>query len=269
MFLMCTPEHFDVTYDINHWMSGQVGKVNKTVANDQWNELFQILKSLGQVSLIDGDELFPDMVFTANAGFVYGEKAIVSTFANAERQGESLICSEWFHSQGFTVCALSYPYEGQGDHLIDANGKHWVGHGFRTSSECKDQLERVIDNEVNMLELVDPRWYHLDTAFCPLSGGTVMWFPGAFSKESQTLIDRVYGDQIIVSESDAVKFSCNAVVVGDTVVLPKNEHVSDTLQCFGFTTVELDFSEFIKAGGAAKCLCLELRETGKYLHEIA
>ena len=255
---MCTPQHFDVQYNINHWMANQLGKVDQQKAVTQWESLYKELQKLDTVTLINGQEHSPDMVFTANAGIVVGKKAVVSTFANAERQGESRVFAEWFSKQTYTACELSHPYEGQGDHLVDVHGKHWVGYGFRTSLACKDQLERVIDNEVSMLELVDPRWYHLDTAFCPLSDGTLMWHPGAFSKTSQALVDRVYGDQIVVSESDATKFACNAVVVGNTVILPKNEQVSDTLQCFGFTPIELDFSEFIKAGGAAKCLCLEI-----------
>lgn len=257
---MCTPEHFDVRYNINHWMNGQYGNVHYHAAIEQWNALYAELQKLSPVTVMDSHKDFPDMVFTANAGIVIGKKALVSTFATSERRGESQLFAEWFRNQNYTPCELSHPYEGQGDHLVDAHGKNWVGYGFRTSFACKDQLELVIDNEVNMLELVDPRWYHLDTAFCPLSDGTLMWYPGAFSKTSQALINKVYSDQIVVSESDASKFACNAVVVDKTVILPKNERVSDTLQCFGFTSIELDFSEFIKAGGAAKCLCLEISQ---------
>ncbi len=263
MFLMCAPNHFSVLYNINHWMGGQVGKVDLVKAITQWTSLREVLQTLGAVTVIDGVAGLPDMVFTANAGMVSRNKAIVSTFANSERAGESPLFAEWFRKLNLVTCMLSYPYEGQGDHLIDASGKHWVGSGFRTSAKCKNQLESVIDNEVTVLELVDPRWYHLDTAFCPLSDGTLMWYPGAFSKSSQQVIDRVFGNQIIVSESDAEKFCCNSVCVGSTVIIPNNDQVSDILRCIGFDPIELDFSEFIKAGGAAKCLCLEFDLPGK------
>jgi N-dimethylarginine dimethylaminohydrolase len=244
-------------------MGGQVGKVDKSKATEQWTALCETLQTLDAVTVIDGFVEWPDMVFAANAGIVSGKKAIVSTFANSQRAGESFLFAEWFRKLNLVTCMLSYPYEGQGDHLIDAHGRHWVGSGFRTSAKCKNQLESVIDNDVTVLELVDPRWYHLDTAFCPLSDGTLMWYPGAFSKSSQQLIHNAFGKQIIVSESDAEKFCCNSVCVGSTVIIPNNDQVSDSLRNVGFDPVELDFSEFIKAGGAAKCLCLEFDLPGK------
>lgn len=254
MFLMCKPDYFSVVYDINYWMDGTIGTVNSTLAVNQWKALYDALSSYQEVKLVESTPELPDMVFTANAGIVVGKKAVVSSFKHQERQAESLLFADFFEKQGYKTCQLTFPYEGQGDHLVDANGKHWVGHGFRTSLECKDQLEAAIDNEVFMLELVDPRWYHLDTAFCPLSDGTLLWYPGAFSVESQQSINRVFGKQIIVSEQDAERFACNAICIDDLVIIPQNHEVTPELTKAGFSVIELDFSEYIKAGGAAKCL---------------
>lgn len=255
--LMCSPDYFNVTYNINHWMEGQTGKVDIEKALDQWYELVRALKKVCSIQFIDGVEGLPDLVFTANAGIIQDKTAIVSTFSTKERQPEEAVFSKWFIDNGFSLHQLKSRYEGEGDHLRDNNNRHWVGSGFRSEKSAADELEIILDKKINVLELVDPRWYHLDTAFCPLPDGGIMWYPNAFSSTSQYLIRSTFAINLEVSLEDALLFCCNCVCIGNNLFMPKGSRIIDKLYELNYNVWEGDLSEFLKAGGAAKCLVLD------------
>lgn len=258
--LMCRPTHFDVTYDINPWMSNQIGQVDKISALAQWFLLMDKVSRVAVVNVLDGVKDKPDLVFTANAGFIHNQTAILSKFSKPERQPEEQEFRTWFESKGYTVVQPTVDYEGEGDHLVDSQGRHWVGTGFRTSKQVKSELEDFLNQKVNTLELIDPRWYHLDTCFCPLPDGGLMWYPKAFTRESQSLISQSFKHGVEVMEEDALAFACNAVCIGKDIFLPENRYASSSLKKLGYVTHEVPLTEFLKAGGAAKCLVLHLGE---------
>lgn len=256
--LMCRPFHFDVTYDINPWMENQIGQVDKVKAIAQWYSLMDAISRVVPIKIIDGVADLPDLVFTANAGLVYNQTVILSKFSKSQRQPEELHFKKWFEHNNYSVVQPINYYEGEGDHLIDSQGRHWVGTGFRTVREATAELDQLLNVKVNSLELADPRWYHLDTCFCPLPNGELLWYPGAFTKQSQKLIKKLFNKKIAISESDALAFSCNAVCIGQHIFLPQNTEVTNMLKTLGYIVREFDLSEFLKAGGAAKCLVLHL-----------
>ena len=257
-FLVCWPDFFDVTYDINHWMHNQEGKVDKEKAQHQWKNLISSLRLVSQIEYLDGVEGLPDLVFTANAGIVQGNLVVVSKFSTTERQPEEAVFLEHFSKRGCVVRQTNLKYEGEGDHLRDNEGRHWMGSGFRTEKGAAWELEKILGHRINILELVDPRWYHLDTAFCPLPFGGVMWYPGAFSEFSQNLIRTSFIQSIEVDLDDALKFCCNCVCVDDHLFMPQGAKIVDKLYDLGYNVWQGDLSEFLKAGGAAKCLVLDL-----------
>ena len=112
----------------------------------------------------------------------------------------------------------------------------------------------------SLLYLVDPRWHHLNTAFCPLANGYVIAYEKAFSSQSVNKIKNEFSDRIIwVSDQDANNFACNAVNIGNDIILNKaSDELKAELSKNNFSVIEVDVSEFIKAGGACKCLTLEL-----------
>lgn len=256
--LMCRPTHFDVTYDINPWMSNQIGRVDKLRALTQWYLLADWISRVAVVRILDGVKDMPDLVFTANAGFIHNKTAILSKFSKAERQPEEAEFTKWFLSKGYTVAQPSNSYEGEGDHLKDQQERHWVGTGFRTSIDAVPELEAILNTNVNPLELVDARWYHLDTCFCPLPNGELLWYPGAFSPISQDLIKSSFAKRIEATEEDALNFCCNTVCIGRELFMPNNKVAKNDLKQLGYYTHELELDEFLKAGGAAKCLVLHL-----------
>lgn len=265
-FLMCAPDHYDVDYVINPWMEGNIHKSSRDRAVEQWHGLHQIIKDRAAVDLIHPQTGVPDMVFTANAGLVLDKTVVLSRFFHKERQDEEPFFKEWFLSQGFTVHELpkDLPFEGAGDALFDREGRWlWAGYGFRSELDSHPFLAKWLDVEVLSLRLMDERFYHLDTCFCPLTDGYLLYYPPAFDAYSNRLIEmRVPAEKrIVVSERDAVNFACNAVNIERTVVMNKaSDALRDRLQSLGFEVVETPLTEFLKAGGAAKCLTLRTTE---------
>ena len=265
-FLMCPPDHYDVDYVINPWMEGNVHKSSRDRAVEQWQGLYQVLKERAIVDLVQPERGVPDMVFTANAGLVLDNVVVLSRFYHKERQGEEPFFKAWFESQGFTVHELpkDLPFEGAGDALLDREGRWlWAGYGFRSELDSHPYLAKWLDIEVLSLRLMDERFYHLDTCFCPLSGGYLLYYPPAFDAYSNRLIElRVPPEKrIAIAEKDAVNFACNAVNVNQTVIMNKaSDALKEQLNGLGFEVVETPLTEFLKAGGAAKCLTLRVTE---------
>jgi len=265
-FLMCAPDHYEVDYVINPWMEGNIHKSSRERAVQQWQQLHHLLKERSQVELVSAQLGWPDMVFTANAGLVLGDTVVLSRFFHKERQGEEPYFKQWFQEQGYTVYELpkDLPFEGAGDALLDREGRWlWAGYGFRSELDSHPYLAKWLDIEVVSLRLMDERFYHLDTCFCPLTGGYLLYYPPAFDAYSNRLIEMRVPEakRIPVTEADAVNFACNAVNLDQTVVMNKaSDRLKGQLQAAGFQVVETPLNEFLKAGGAAKCLTLRVTE---------
>ncbi len=266
VFLMCPPEYFNVAYIINPWMHGNLRKIDNAVAKQQWRSLYDTLTDLATVRLVLPQPGSPDMVFTANAGLVKGRDFIVSRFRYPERQYEEPYFADWFMDRGYNVTLMprDVPFEGAGDALFDrGTGVLWMAHGHRSISAASDVLSEHVKAEVVTLKLVDQRFYHLDTCFCPLEGGFAMYYPPAFDDASRSEIEaRVpAAKRIEIDEVDALEFACNAVNIDRTVVV--NRATPAFVKALGakkFEVVQTPLSEFMKAGGSAKCLTLRLDE---------
>src|SRR5690606_34898893 len=218
-FLMCPPDHFEVAYVINPWMAHHVAGTSATLARQQWHALATMLGEVAQTEQITPVAGVPDMVFTANAGLVLEQHFVVSRFRHPQRQAEETHFASWAAAQGFQVLTLppDLYFEGAGDALFDrAQPVLWMGHGHRSDLRSADHLSALLDIDVVPLKLIDARFYHLDTCFCPLEGGYLMYYPGAFDAASQAAIaQRVPAAyRISLNETDAFHFACNAVNCG-------------------------------------------------------
>ena len=265
-FLMCAPDHYDVDYVINPWMEGNIHKSSRDRAVQQWEKLHLLLKEHAIVDLVAPQKGVPDMVFTANAGLVLGKNVVLSRFLHKERQGEEPYFKQWFEENGYTVNELpkDLPFEGAGDALLDREGRWlWAGYGFRSELDSHPYLAKWLDIEVVSLRLTDERFYHLDTCFCPLANGYLLYYPGAFDSYSNRMIEmRVVPEKrIAIAEADAVNFACNTVNVDHIVIMNKaSDALKASLKNAGFQVMETPLTEFLKAGGAAKCLTLRVTE---------
>lgn len=264
--LMCPPDFFTVEYVINPWMAGNKGGMSLALARRQWESLRDKISEFAEVVTMDAQPELPDMVFTANAGVVYGDKAIASHFMPHERRPEEAHFKNWFRNNGFSLLDLDEKigFEGAGDCLHDRRGPWlWTGYGFRTEIEAHAEIRDYFDVELVSIRLTDERFYHIDTCFCPLTDGFLMYHPPAFDFDSRVKIESRIPPhkRIVVDTMDAGNFACNAVNIGDQVILNKaSDPLKARLMLAGFHVHEIDLSEFLKAGGSAKCLTLKLVE---------
>ena len=253
-----------MSYSINPWMDGQLGRASGSRAKAQWTALREILGRHATIETIDAVEGLPDMPFTANAGLLHDGRFVPSRFRHAERRGEEAHFIEWFRRHGVEVGRLPgrILFEGAGDALFDeAIALLWMGHGQRSEFAAAAGLARLLDVDTVPLRLVDPRFYHLDTCFCPLPRGVLLWYPAAFDEDSRALVEsRIHSSQrIAVDEADALAFACNAISLGSAVVLHRaSGRLKRQLDDAGFTVIETPLNEFHKAGGSAKCLTLRM-----------
>jgi N-dimethylarginine dimethylaminohydrolase len=255
--LMCPPRHYGIEYEINPWMH-VASPVDPGRAAREWEGLCSTYRDLGvEVVLADPVPGLPDMVFTANAGVVHGDRLVLSRFRYPERQREEGRWRALFASWGMRAQEIGgIAFEGAGDALF-LGDTLVCGHGFRTDPAAIPLLESALDVEVVALELVDPRYYHLDTCFCPLDPRTILFAPVAFSAASRETVRRLAPRVIEVADDVAAGFACNAMPIGDVVVSSAAvERLSVPLGAAGYRAMGLPMGEFIKAGGGVRCLSL-------------
>lgn len=271
-FLMCEPKYFDVDYVINPWMKGQVHKIDHALAKEQWQNFYKNLQQVATVELIKPEPNMPDLVFTANAGLILNKQVILSHFRHPERRPEESVFKRWFEEQGYSVSSLpdDIYFEGHGDALFHSNKKLlWSGYGIRTEPKALDALKKQISIPLIPLELIDEKFYHLDTCLSPLLDNFLIYYPPAFSKESNQLIEATVPKQnrIAIGEEDAAHFACNLVLArtkkipGKKGVLFVNAITSKLqaqLEALGYQVQIQPVTEFRKAGGGNQCLTLKL-----------
>lgn len=263
-YLMCPPTYFSVTYAINPWMNPNV-PVDRELAEIQWDFLRNTYLSLGHaVDLIDPEPGLPDMVFAANGGLVVGGRAYSAKFRYEQRQAESQAYRNWLKRAEIHSAEPIEINEGEGDFLT--LGKMVLaGSGFRTSISAHIEAAATIDRPVVSLELVDPRFYHLDTCLAVLDDGNgsmpaeIAYYPAAFSPHSQRTLRDLFPNAVICSEADALVLGLNAVSDGYNVVLPAPAVAfGEQLRDRGYNPVPANLGELLKAGGSVKCCTLEL-----------
>jgi ornithine--oxo-acid transaminase len=259
-YLMTPPRHFTVEYAINPWMHPEVG-VDVDLALRQWQGLVDAYRSLGhRVDLLDPVEGLPDLVYAANGALVTPTATVAARFAYPQRTGESQVYATWLAEHGLGPVHLPREVnEGEGDFLV-AGEMILAGTGFRTSPAAHAEVARLTGMEVISLDLVNPSYYHLDTALAVLDDQTVAYFPEAFSPVAQATLATLFPDAIIATEADAAVLGLNVVSDGRHVMIPAAATgLAGQLTARGFVAVPIDLSELLKGGGSVKCCTLELR----------
>jgi N-dimethylarginine dimethylaminohydrolase len=294
---MCPPDFYGIHYEINPWMD-MSRQAEHAVAVSQWQALHQnILDAGAKISLLEPINGLPDLVFTANAAMIFrgmdfspsgndGLKsvprgkplALLSRFRHRQRQGEEPYNRRWFEAHGFEVVEVPdhFSFEGAGDALF-CGDTLYAGYRMRSDAAGHQQIGRMIGCRVIPVELVDARYYHLDTCFCPLSPTEAIWYPAAFDEYGQRAIREHVGQSlrdwktgvsarrhhveplIEVERDEAERFACNAVVIGKRVITNTGcNRLHAALKSRGYDPVGTSLDEFVKAGGSAKCLTLRL-----------
>jgi N-dimethylarginine dimethylaminohydrolase len=259
-YLMCPPEYFGVEYAINPWMHPDE-PVDTGRAMRQWERLRATFTELGHtVRTIAPAPGLPDMVFAANGACVVDGKVLGARFRYPQRAAEGPAYLRWFTEQGYPVVRQPRAVnEGEGD-LVFAGRAILAGHGFRSDPAAGDELAEIFGLPVIGLRLVDPRFYHLDTALVVLDSDTAAYYPAAFDDAGRAALASSFAELIEAKDEDAEVLGLNAISDGRRVVLPQQASgLASQLAAAGFEPVPVDLSEFLKAGGGPKCCTLELR----------
>ena len=273
-FLMCPPLHYAVSYSINPWMNPTNWKSRSSAlheeAEQQWLGLHDVLLDLGAtIEFVDPKPGLPDLVFTANAAVVLDGNALLARFRYPERQGEEAIFGATLHALKARADIdeiIEMPegvwLEGAGDCIWDhVRGQFWMGFGPRSHREAAYVVAESFGAECVALELTDPSYYHLDTAFCPLPSGDVIYYPGAFAKGGLRAIeDRVMPEhRVAIDHEDAKRLAGNAVSLNRSIVLSNcSERLRRKLEERGFAVIATPLHAFLRSGGSACCLTLRL-----------
>jgi N-dimethylarginine dimethylaminohydrolase len=257
-YAMTAPRFFAVDYAINPWMDTTT-PVDPAVAVAQWENLRDTYHQLGHlVELVDPICGLPDMVYAANGGLIVNNTAIVARFKYPQRQPESTAYAEWMRSRGYTPVHTRHVNEGQGD-LLPVGGIVLAGTGFRTDPRAHTEIAEIIGLPVVSLQLIDPRFYHLDTALTVLDDATIAYYPPAFTECSRARLETLFPDAIVVESADAYAFGLNAVSDGRHVVHPAAAvGFAEQLSRAGFEPIGVEMSELLKGGGSVKCCTLEV-----------
>jgi N-dimethylarginine dimethylaminohydrolase len=264
--LMCAPDYYGVEYEINPWMH-RTEQPDPNLARRQWRELFRVLtQDIGcTIQLAHQDPACPDMVFTANAALVVENIALLSRFRHPQRQMEETSFGRWFAENGYRVVVPpdDLRFEGEGDALV-AGDTILAGYLMRSDIGSHEWISQSLGRAVLSLGLTDSRWYHLDTCLLALNQNLIAFYPGAFDEYGRKVL-RSRFETIEINETEALRFACNSICMGRHVVMPAGcSHLSTQLTVRGFQVYSVEMSEFIKAGGAAKCLTLFLDRAADY-----
>lgn len=261
--IMCRPTFYDIEYSINPWMDVS-NKVDKVKCEKQWNYAYDTLSSLGvDIQLIEPIPGLPDMTFPGDAGIVHGKKFISSNFRYLERQRESVYYKKWFREHSYEVIELpkNLYFEGLGD-IIYYDNDIIFGYGPRSSIGSIEYVKEAVPefNVLGELHLVDPSFFHIALAIAFIAPSTVLFYPNAFSKESQDMVMRNVEKVITVSENDAKNFfACNNIPIGNKILMDNcTSELERKLSQDGFEVIKCDMGEFKKSGGSIRCLVLKI-----------
>lgn len=263
-YLMCEPTHYTVSYEINPWMD-PTRATDTALAVRQWRTLRDTYLDLGHtVDTIDPLPGLPDMVYAANGATMVGGVVYSARFRYPQRQAEGPAYQKWFADRGYVTHTAAQVNEGEGDMLV-VGDLLLAGTGFRTERAAHAEAQELFGRRVVSLELVDARYYHLDTALAVLSSDPaspqIAYYPPAFSGESRAVLEDLFPDAVLADDADAAALGLNAVSDGlHVVVAPRATHLAGELRERGYTPLPVDTSELLKGGGGAKCCTLEIRE---------
>lgn len=253
-------KYFDIEYKINPWMQEDV-EISFDKANEQYNAIIQAFKDENIPYKISKPAPYPDSVFIADSGFLINNIFICTNFKYKERQREVIYWQNFFQEQGYETVILpsSVLFEGTGD-LIYTNSQVFLGHGIRTNLEAVKHIKPFIQKDIFPIELINDRFFHLDTCFFPIDDKNILLYKDAIAPESLKKLKEKY-NIITAEKKEAMNFALNIFRYEKTLFLNKgNPKTKKLLEEYGYKVAPLDLSEFIKAGGAIKCMTLKEEE---------
>lgn len=266
--LVVDPSHFTVEYVINPHMKDHIGSVDKDAAYAEWAHLKEAYQSVGlETHVLEGQQGLPDMVFCANQSLPYisesGNKKVIMSIMHADqRKPEVAHVQKWYEGNGYEIIELDsaeiHDFEGMGDAIWHYGKKLiWGGYGFRSSLDAYSVVSETYEVPIIALELLDNKFYHLDTCFCSLDENSALIYPEAFTNDGLELIHALIPNVIEASTYEAEQlFACNATSAdGKNVFIQEGcTEVNNELEKTGFVVHQFSTGEYLKSGGSVFCM---------------
>lgn len=266
--MVVNPKYFDVKYVINPHMEGHIGDINFEEAHVEWEKLKSAYENLGlYVHEVPAQEEFPDMVFCANQSLPNiksdgTKEVIMSVMHSPQRKGEVPHIEEVYEASSYNVIHLDETqftdFEGMGDAIWHFKKRLiWGGYGYRSTEDVYSHIAEMLETPVIALELINEKFYHLDTCFCVLNEETVLIYPAAFTEDGLKKIRSIFSTVIEANQHEAEDlFACNATCPdGKNVFIQKGcVDVNRKLEELGFRVHEFATDEYLKSGGSVFCM---------------
>jgi N-dimethylarginine dimethylaminohydrolase len=203
------------------------------------------------------------MVYAMNLGLglvgATGDQHVVmSHMRYPQRRTETPAADDWFARHGFVRSTTGR--DGVGAHFEAGDAFAWrgelvVGYGPRTEELALKHLAVDLGVSVRGFRITHPGMYHMDIGFCPLDETRAMVCPAAYDDASAEALLALVPEPLVLSEEEALTFCANSIVVGRTILMPAcPDRVHDQLEEWGFEVVVVETGQFIKGGGAIRCL---------------
>ncbi len=262
-YLMTEPNHFRVDYAINPFMHLE-DQPDPLRARAQWLAIGAAIESAGgAVEVIPQLPEAPDMVYAMNLGLPLvrpdgGSHVVLSHMRYPQRRMETPAAEEWFVARDWTSQRIGRDAVGAYFEAGDAfafGGELVVGYGPRTEELALKHLATELEVRVRGFRITHPGMYHMDLGFCPLDDTHAMVCPAAYDDASAAALLELVPEPLVLTETEAMTFCANSIVVGRTVVMPAcPARVRTQLEAWGFEVVVVEVGEFLKGGGAIRCL---------------
>lgn len=263
-YLMVSPTHFRVDYQINPFMNPDV-QPDAGLAMDQWLDLVAAIHNHGgKVSFLKAHPEAPDMVYAMNLALPLtretGERhTVMSHMRYPQRRIETTVAHDYFISHGSTTEFVGR--DGNGPHLESGDMFPFrdmliAGYGPRSDLAALTQLAVSLNIPLKAFQLTRPGMYHMDLAFCPLDDTRAIVCPDAFDRASADALLALIPEPLVISEAEAIATFCaNSIVIDNTVIMPNcPRRVQTQLEAWGFEVVKVKVSEFHLSGGSIRCL---------------
>ena len=278
-YLMVEPNHFRVDYTINPFMHLD-DQPDPVRAREQWLAVIAAVEAAGgTVEVLPQLPDAPDMVYAMNLGLALEDvdgashRVVLSHMRYPQRRMETPAADAWFADHGYE--RRSVGRDGVGAHFEAGDAFAWrgelvVGYGPRTEELALKHLATELGVGVRGIRIENPGMYHMDIGFCPLDETRAMVCPAAYDEASAAALLDLVPEPLVLTEEEGLAFCANSIVIGRTIVMPAcNDRVRAQLAEWGFEVVVVEVSEFLKGGGAIRCMTnpLDVR-LGRDLHSV-
>ena len=231
----------------------------------EWRNFFDILsRESVSLSLLPPVPKNLGLASVAHQGFVWKNRAYMSYERKISDHAMPYLFA-WLKHHGFQILpqalgrdnAMPIPFAGSADCIV-VDDTLYLGYGIHTAHHMANVLPSQFNAKLVDLCLIHTKLQNLVQVFCPLPCGRALVVPSGFDPSSLRKLEADF-DIIPVSDEEALRGACSAVVLDDKIIMPSDCHdACNTLYQHDYEVIETDMPAFIKSGRGCRSLVAEL-----------